>query len=340
MPSPANRITLTLEEARDLLISASINSGAKREVAESISEASLDAEMEGSQVTGISHLLVYCDAMIDGRVDGNADPAIETPTPVIFSVDAKGGFPHVGFDRVLDDFCTASRQFGIALFSSRNGFTCGGLGYFARRLAERGLVALAATNAGPPMLAASGSAQPVFATNPLAFAFPSKGGAPLLIDQSSSQTTWTAIQQAADSGETIPQGWAIDSNGNPTESPAEALRGALLATGGARGANIALMVEMLAAGVTGANWSLDAPSFSEGGQCPGVGLFVVAIDPRLVCGDDSAVRVDDYLSRIESELGAYIPGQQRAKKTQRTREVGIQISEAIYSQLKKLSNTQ
>src|SRR5690606_11951921 len=141
-----------------------------------------------------------------------------------------------------------------------------------------GLVALAATN-GPALMAGSGSTRPVFCTNPLAFAAPRSDAPPLLIDQASSATAFVNIREAARRGEEIPPGWAVDREGNETTDPGKAIGGALRAFGGARGANIALMVEVLAAGVTGANWSLDAPSFTAGSQSPGSGLFVLGIEP-------------------------------------------------------------
>ncbi|TIW17972.1 MAG: Ldh family oxidoreductase, partial [Mesorhizobium sp.] len=100
---------------------------------------------------------------------------------------------------------------------------------------------------------------PVYCTNPMSFAAPAADGSPLVIDQSSSATAFVNIRKAAEDGRKIPEGWALDASGNPTTDPAAAMKGAMLAFGGQRGANIALMVEVLAAGLSGANWSLDAP---------------------------------------------------------------------------------
>ena len=85
-----------------------------------------------------------------------------------------------------------------------------------------------------------------------------------------------------------------------------ALRGALLAFGGARGANVALMREVLAAGLTAANWSLDAPPFDRGGRSPCAGLLVAAIAPRLIA-PDFPQRLRLQLERLAG-LGIHIPG--------------------------------
>jgi (2R)-3-sulfolactate dehydrogenase (NADP+) len=252
--------------------------------------------------------------------------------PAVIVSDAGGGVAHLGFDLAFDEFVATTRKLGVAIFCQRNAFTCGALGYFTSRLAEQGLVALAATN-GPALLAGSGSTKPVYCTNPLSFAAPAAEGAPLLIDQASSATAFVRIRQAAQRGETIPPGWAIDADGNPTTDPAQAMKGALLAFGGERGANIALMVEVLAAGLAGANWSLDAPSFTEGSQSPGSGLFILAIHPR-TAQPDFDERLDRQLNRLADGYGVHVPG--RSKQEQRAHAVahGLTVPRAVVEQLR------
>ena len=218
----------------------------------------------------------------------------------------------------------------MAVFSQRNSFTCGALGYFAGRLAESGLVSIAATN-GPALIAGAGSTKPVYCTNPLAFAAPQAGGPPLLIDQSSSETAFVNIRKAASAGQSIPAGWALDSEGKPTTDARAAVKGALLAFGGNRGANIALMVEVLSAGLSGANWSLDAPSFTKGSESPGTGLFVLAIEPA-VFGPNFGMRMRAQLERL-SFYGVHIPGMGKSEARRRSAHEGITIPTAVYRRI-------
>jgi (2R)-3-sulfolactate dehydrogenase (NADP+) len=102
------------------------------------------------------------------------------------------------------------------------------------------------------------------------------------------------------------------------------MRGALLAFGGARGANIALMVEVLAAGLAGANWALDAPSFTAGDRSPGAGLFVIAIAPALLA-PDFPNRLRLQLERLAS-LGVHIPGR-------RTAAIEIELPDALVAEI-------
>jgi (2R)-3-sulfolactate dehydrogenase (NADP+) len=323
-------ITLSLDEALELCTQAAIVHGAAPNVAHSLAVSAVAAEADGQPNVGVSHFLDHLDALDAGRIDGTAVPAISRPAKAIFLSDAGGGAAQPGFDLVFDDFVSTVRDFGVAVFAQNNAFTCGSLGYFAGRLAEQGLVAIAATN-GPALVAGSGATKPVFCTNPMAFAAPSGDGM-LLIDQASSATAFVSIRQAAKEGRSIPEGWALDARGRPTTDPAEAVKGALLAFGGARGGNIALMVEVLAAGVGKATWSLDAPPFGTGSTGPGSGLFIVALAPSLIDPGFEA-RLANHLERLSEEYSVHIPGRAKIEARRRAETEGITIPGDIHARL-------
>jgi (2R)-3-sulfolactate dehydrogenase (NADP+) len=324
-------VTLSLDKALSLCREAAMRGGANSATAAAIATASVDSERDGQSSVGLAHFVDYLEALEAGRMDGTAEPELSRPAGAIILSDARGGSAHLGFDRAFDQLVATARQLGVAVFSQRNAFTCGSLGYFVGRLAEAGLVGLAATN-GPALLAGSGATRPVFCTNPLAFAAPVADGAPLVIDQASSATAFVNIRKAAHEGRSIPEGWALDNEGRPTTDATAAVKGALLAFGGARGANIALMVEVLAAGLSGANWSLDAPSFTHGSQSPGAGLLVLALEPALFDQDFSG-RMAAQMKRLSDDYGVHIPGMAKAAARERSQRDGIVIDKTLYDRL-------
>lgn len=323
--------TLSLDEARTLCTDAAMGAGANEETARAIALAAVAAEADGQASVGLSHYVDYLEALEAGRIDGKAEPAINRPALAIYLADANGGAAHTAFDRCFDDIAKAARLFGVTIFSQKNAYTCGSLGYFTGRLAEAGLVALAATN-GPALVAGSGSTKPVFCTNPISLAAPTADGPPLIIDQSSSATAFVNVRKAAEAGEAIPEGWALDAKGKPTTDAGKAMKGVLLAFGGARGANVALMVEVLAAGVSGANWSVDAPSITEGNQTPGTGLFVVTLDPKLF-DPGFEIRMRVHLDRLASRYGVHIPGPAKAAARLRSQSKGITVPAALHERI-------
>lgn len=319
-------INLDLETALDLCKRAARACGASEYAAESLAAATVAAEARGQTTVGLAHFLDYIDAMRAGRIDGSATPVLTRPAAAVIVSNACGGIAHSGFDLAFEELVMTAERFGVALFSQHNAYTCGALGYFAERLAQRNLIALAVANSSAH-LAAGGAKRPIYGTNPLAFAAPQQHGPALLIDQASSATAFVNVRAAAEAGRPLPDGWAIDQAGEPTNDPSAVLTGALLAFGGARGGNIALMVEVLSA-LSGANWSLDAPSFRDGAQSPGVGMLIVALAPDLI--DPSFIqRWSSQLRRLRDEHHVFIPGVGKANALQQAVTGGLNADAAV-----------
>jgi (2R)-3-sulfolactate dehydrogenase (NADP+) len=329
--SASDHVRLSLEQATALCEQAARRAGASPETALSLARSAVAAEADGQASVGLSHFIDYLQALEAGRIDGAAAPEITRPAPAIILSDAHGGAAHTGFDAAFEDIVDAAESFGLALFTQKNAFTAGALTYFVGRLAERGLAAIAATN-GPPLLAGSGSTKPVFCTNPLAFAAPVVGGPPLIIDQASSATAYVNIRAAANEGKSIPEGWALDGEGLPTTDPSTAMQGALLAFGGGRGANIALMVEILSAGLNGANWSLDAPPFGVGAEGPATGMTVIALAPGLI-DPGFGERLARHFDRLAGDYGVHIPGRAKAEARARSELEGVTIPRAVHDRI-------
>lgn len=296
---------LDTQEALSIARQAIRAAGANDTIAASLANATVSAEWAGSRAVGFAHLPDYLDGFVRGRISKSAEPTITSPAPALTQVDAHGGIAQVGFDRAFDQIVERANAYGVTVFAQVNNFTVGELGYYPRRLAEKGLVALAVTNATAQMTTLE-SRKAVYGTNPMAFAAPRGGGKPFVVDQATSATAFVNVRRAAERGEAIPEGWAVDANGAPTTDARAAVEGLLLAFGGARGANLALMIEIMAAGMTGGNWSMDAPSFASGSECPAVGLFIVAIKPDLLV-PNFVERLSAHIERLAAQ-GVRIPG--------------------------------
>ena len=304
-----DEVELGHAEAEALALRACRGAGANEASARSLVAATLSAARFGPASVGFPHMVDYLDGFREGRINGDPAPTLTRAFPAHLAGDADRGIAQLGFDLAFTGFVEAARTFGIAVFSQKNSYTTGELGYYVRRLARRGLVGFAVTNANA-MVAAKAGAAAVYSTNPLAFGFPlGDDHPPLVIDQSASATAYVNILAAAAEGRTIPEGWAVDANGAETRDPQQAIMGALLPFGGRKGANIALMVEMLSAGFSGGAWSLDAADFNEGTTSPSVGLTVLAMAPEA----GRIPRACRQAERLDS-LGVHVPGVSGARQ--------------------------
>ena len=297
-------VILSNSEALDLAKRAILSVGADGASASSLASATVSAELHGRSNVGFAHLLDYLASFREGRINRSPRPVLQGDFPAIISCDADDGVAQLGFDIAFARLVETACELGVSIFKQRNSYSTGELGYYVRRLAESGLVALAVTNANAVMAASAGGPR-MYGTNPMAFAFPmGEGLRPILIDQASSATALVNIIAAASEGRAIPHGLAVDEGGNDTDDPSRALAGALLPFGGRRGANIALMVELLSAGMSGGSWSIDAPTFDHGSRSPRAGLTVIAMVPG---SQDVVPRVRLHADRIRG-LGVYVPG--------------------------------
>jgi len=265
--------------------------------------ATIDAELAGNRAVGVGHLFDYLDGYRQGRIAIDARPEVTRVAPACIAVDAARGLAQVAFDEAAETLVEASRGMGVATLWIRDSFTCGELGYYVRRLAESGLIAVAGANS-PALMSLGGSPRPVLGTNPLAYAIPRPGQPPVVIDQASSQTAYVNVREAARAGQPIPAGWAVDRHGAETTDASAALEGALVPFGGHRGGNVALLIEILAT-LSGAATSLDAAPFDHGPTSPGIGVFVLCIDSATFTG--SAARLSDHLRALWDDHGVRLP---------------------------------
>jgi (2R)-3-sulfolactate dehydrogenase (NADP+) len=301
---PGDVVAVERAEVGALCMAALTAAGAGRRVAELLTDAALFAEDRGKAVVGVAHLLDHLDAMDGGRLDGRAVPRISHPSPAVTTSDARGGIAHTGFDEGFAGLVEVARRYGVTVFAQHGSFTCGQLGWFTERLAAAGLVAVA-TAVSPALLAAGPGTGRVFGTNPLAYSVPRAGRPPFTVDQASSSTAFVSVRDAAARGTPLPEGWAVDVDGRPTTDAEAALTGALLPFGGYKGANIALLVELLSS-MAGGSWAVDAPPWDSGTRSPSVGMFVLAVDPGVI-GTDFPVRAEEHLERLAG-AGVRLPG--------------------------------
>lgn len=325
--------TLTFDQIEGLAFGELTREGAGDVNARSVARSIRRAEADGIRSVGLGYLPTYLSHLPTGKVDGKAVPEIETPRPGAVLVDARHGFAHPAFDAGLPALVEAARRNGSATLAIRRSYSIGVLGHPVEDIAAEGLVALAVTNS-PPNIAPWGGRKPLFGTNPMAFAAPRRGAPPLVIDQATSVVTKVALVQAAKGGRPIPEGWALDPEGRPTIDPQAALSGSMLGFGGAKGAGLALIVDLLAAALTGANFSKDASPYAKpDGPPPGVGQLFMAFDPEAFAGG-FLDRIEDVLSAMVAQDGVRLPGDRRLLMREKTAKEGVEVDEALLAAIR------
>ncbi len=318
----------------ELAVKTLCASNTSRSNADSVARSIVAAEADGIHSHGLMRLPAYCEHAACGKVDGHAVPRVEKCAPGSISVDAACGFAHPAIDGGFSELVPAARHAGIAALAVRNSYNCGVVGYHVEHLAAEGLIGLAFVNS-PAAIAPWGGSKALFGTNPIAFAAPRGGGAPVVIDQSSSVVARGEVMLKARQALPIPDTWGLDEHGSPTTDPGAVLKGGSMApAGGYKGVGLALMVEVLAAALTGANFSFAASSLAdnEGGP-PRIGQFFIAIDPARFAGAAFSNRMEALCDAILGQPGTRLPGAKRNASKARAAKEGIRISSQLFAEL-------
>ncbi len=266
-------------ELTDLVTNALTASNTSAANAAAVARALIAAEIDGQKGHGLSRVASYSAQARSGKVDGHAVPQITRTRPASVMIDVSHGFAYPAFELAVADLPKIASETGIVAAGFNRSHHAGAIGFVVERIADAGMMAIMVSNS-PHAMAAWGGKRGIFGTNPIAFATPRAYGPPLLIDLALSEVARGKIMTAAQKGEPIPEGWAKDKRGNPTTDAATAMQGTLMPIGGAKGAALALMVEILAASLTGANLGFQASSFFDAeGPPPGIGQFMMVIEP-------------------------------------------------------------
>lgn len=329
--------TLTIAALTDLMARALTASGTAPETARIVAAALAAAEADGLASHGASRLPHYAAQVRSGKVDGHAAPEVVAGAAANVRVDARCGFAYPAIAAGLDAALALLPETGVSAAVIANSHHAGAAGHHVEYAAERGALALGFSNS-PAGIAPWGGRRGLFGTNPIAFGCPRRGGPPLVIDLSLSKVARGKVMLAAGRGEAIPEGWAIDAEGRPTTDAEAALAGTMLPIGDAKGAALALMVEILTAALAGSNLAFEAGSFfTADGPPPRIAQSFLLLRPEAFGGDGFHERVATLLAAISAEPGCRLPGERRRERRENAARDGVAIPEALLAQIREVA---
>ncbi|MEA2857620.1 MAG: (2R)-3-sulfolactate dehydrogenase [Methylobacteriaceae bacterium] len=324
---------LSVAEAKERVAQIFEKGGARAEAARSVARALVGAEADGLKGHGLSRIPTYLAMLKSGKIDGGAIPRVTQPRSGVLAIDAACGFAYPAIDIAIERLPALAKQQGIAAAAIARSNHAGACGRHVERLAEQGLVALFFANT-PEAIAPWGGTRAVFGTNPIAFAAPLAGPASVVIDLALSKVARGNIVAAKQKGEPIPEGWALDKDGRPTTDAGAALAGTMIALGDAKGAALALMVEVLAAALVGTHFAFEVSSFlDDKGGPPQTGQLIIAIDPAGFGHSRFGERMQVLAQAIESQQGARLPGVRRLELREKAQRQGLGVPDEIWQML-------
>lgn len=331
---------LTLDEAYRLAFKALTGAGANEALAASTAKALVRADAQGLTSHGLSRIPQYTAHLRNGRANGAAVPRIAKHKGAVLWVDADEGLAFPACDMAIAKGIEVAREMGVCFIGIHNSHHCGVVVDHLRAATDAHMVGLGFSNS-PSAMPAAGGKHPVFGTNPVAAAFPRRNAPPLLIDMSLSEVARGKLMVAVKAGESIPEGWALDLHGQPTTDPQAGMDGSMLPIGAAssaKGAMLALMVELLVTALIGSHFGFEASSFFvDEGNVPHLGQSFILIDPGALAGTDSYLdRIEVLLTEILRDDGVRLPGARRLELEAGAQTGGITIPDALATQINNM----
>lgn len=313
--------------------------GVAEDCARITADCLVDAELIGVATHGVSRLAIYLDRIKAGVVARDNQVRIVRESPSALVVDAGNtlGMPAAKF--TMDACIQRASQTGCCFAAVRNSNHFGTAGYFARMAAQQGMVGVCATNL-TGKIAPHGAAEPYMGTNPIAVAVPGTQG-PVALDMAPSVVALGKLILAQKLGQSIPLGWALDREGNPTTDPAEGRRGSLLPIGGPKGSGMAILVDILCGVLSGGAFG---PHLHD--------LYGDMEHPQQVCHFIGAIDVshflplDDFCRGVEQMRGEIkqlrpaqgveeilLPGERGQRSRTKKLEQGISLPDEVWREL-------
>ncbi len=302
-----------------------------------IADCMISADSRGVHSHGVNMLGAYVKKLSSSSYNLEGEPEIIKETPAFASVDARNMIGMYSAHYCMSYAIEKCKASGIYYVFSKNSNTFGPGFYYTKMAAEQGKIGIAFSNT-PTAMPAWGGKEKMLGTNPFSMAIPAKTKPPIILDMATSAVAKSKINEIRKAGGKIPEGWALDKEGNPTTDPQAAIEGLMLPMAQHKGYGIALMIDILAGVVSGAGFLNGVNRFySEENACMNVGQCFIAIDPVLIHSENFYRVIDDYIHSIhKSGEDVLLPGEREAKMSLMCEEEGVELSEETVDMLNKL----
>ena len=327
-------------ELTDLVSAILAEAGMQVSEAVIASKVLVSTQLHGIDSHGIAHRPTYVRRMTDGSIE--VAPTIKISRSAGASViDGDNGLGVLVARHAVDEACELALAYGVGACAVRNSNHFGAALPFASDAAKNGYILLCFSNAAPTMAPWEGR-EAILGTNPLAAAFPSADGPPVVVDMATSAVARGRIRKAARAGEKIPADWALDENGRPTTDAAAALKGTVQPLAGAKGYALTLAVELLSTALSGGRAGFDVLNPHDTTIAPaGVSHLFVAFYPPKFSGQIAANAATDRLtSKIEASaprdrLKPRIPGSRASAVANERGQEGIPLTIDLIASLRE-----
>lgn len=331
-------VKVTADRLHELIKNKLMQAGLPEEAAEETANHLTYADLSDIHSHGAVRVAYYAERIAKGGVTLEPNITFTQTGPGTATFDGDNGQGHYVANLALEKVIQMVKENGIAMVGVTHVSHTGMLAYYVEKLAEEGIVSLSMTQSDP-MVVPFGGAENYFGTNPIAFGAPRKNGRPIFFDMATTVQAWGKILDARSKGDSIPDTWAVDSEGNPTTDPHQVA--GLLPIAGPKGYGLMMIVDILAGMI------FDLPSgkhvssmYKDLDKGRDLGHVYIAVDPsRFTSLDQFTSNIEQMVEELHAIQPAkgfdqvYYPGELAIESTERNLAEGIEIPKHIIDYL-------
>ncbi|WP_256831908.1 MULTISPECIES: Ldh family oxidoreductase [unclassified Paenibacillus] len=308
-----------------------------------VAESLVEADLRGVDSHGVVRTAIYLKRIEAGMIDPLSQIEKVSESDATVLVDGNNNFGSVIGRRALEIAMEKAKNNGAAFVGVKGSNHFGTGAYYALKAIEQDMILLVMSNASQTM-PPTGGVRPFIGTNPLAVGVPSGEELPFILDMATSVVARGKIIVAAQKGEDIPTGWAIDKDGKPTTDANAALEGSVLPVGGPKGYAISMFIDILSGVLTGAGFGKYVHNMYDNWEQPqNVGHLFIAVDiNRFIPLELFKARMDQYIRELKQEPKAHgvqeilIPGELEYRRTQERKANGIELPQKVAEELAEI----
>ena len=259
-------------------------------------------------------------------------------------IDAHNCLGHLAAWKAVDVAAENAKKYGVSFTAVKNSGHIGACALYSKALAERDCIGICSTTSRPG-IAPTGGIKPTVGINPLSVSAPVEEGSFFLLDMSTTITAMGKVTMALENGKTIPLGWALDKNGDPTTDPKEARDGSLLPIGDYKGYGLALVIELLCSALIGGSFADDISSWVTQPDNPTkIPFSIIAIDIEHFQNPvNFKAMVKGWLSKVidvpkqEGVERIYFPGEIENERYKTRSKEGIPLEAVTVESFRRLA---
>lgn len=328
---------MKLNEAVELATKLLVATGVPVENAESTAKLIVAADAWGIGSHGLIRLPYYLNRIVGGGINAKAQLIEQKFMTTLKVMDGQNGLGHWQLWQASTAAAGIAKEYGTAAVAVRSSSHAGALGLFTWPAIDQKCVTFIFSN-GPAVMPAWGGSTPLLSTSPLAIGAPGKP-TQLIIDLATSAVARGKIAAKAKSGESVPEGWALDKDGNPTTDAQAALMGMLAPLGGAKGFALAMAVETLTGGLVGPNLAKAMPDMfvaADDSKPQQISHLVVCVNAEFI--DDTEFERIQKLQQSVVDSGSRVPGANKSHPMNLAGDLELNIAAEVVTELDQWSD--